>query len=111
MHQLFTMHCFGEKPTHTDRYINFRLDHPLQHKKAAMKKFICRAKHFTSNETNYQEHMNRIQNNEHTLKNNRYPPALTARSQSLTSNKKMIESIFSGATILSCPIGKKCKHD
>jgi len=53
----------------------------------------------TSNETNYQE--NHIQQ---ALKNNGYPSALTARSQSSTNTKKwwradlQWELIFSGAT-------------
>ena len=74
------------KPTHIDRYLNFRSDHPLQHKKAVIKTLLCREKLLTSNETNYQEGMDRIQ-----LANG-YPPALTARSQNSTNTKKMVEN-------------------
>jgi len=40
------------KPTHTDRYLNLRSDHPLQHKKAVIKTLLCRAKLLTSSEPN-----------------------------------------------------------
>ena len=77
------------KPTHTDRCLNFRSDRPLQHKKAVIKTLLCRAKLLTSNEANYQEEMDRIQL---ALKNNGYPPALTARSQISTNTHKMVEN-------------------
>jgi len=76
------------KPTHTDRYLNFRSDHPPQHKKAVIKTLQCRAKLLSSNETNYQDEMERSQL---ALKNNGHPPALTARSQISTNTKKMIK--------------------
>ena len=44
------------KPTHTDRYLNFRSDHPLQHKKTVIiKTLLCRAERLTSSEANYKE--------------------------------------------------------
>jgi len=49
------------KPTHTDRYLNFRSDHPLQHKKAVIKTLLCRAERLTSSEANYKEEINRVQ--------------------------------------------------
>ena len=48
----YTVH---RKPTHTDRYPNFRSDHSLQHKKAVIKTLLCRAEHLTSSEANYKE--------------------------------------------------------
>jgi len=73
------------KPTHTDRYLNFRSDHPLQHKKAVIKTLLCRAERLTSSEANYKEEINRVQL---ALKNNGYPPALTTLSQMSNNTKK-----------------------
>jgi len=51
------------KPTHTDRYLNFRSGHPSQHKQAVILALQCRAKRSTSHETNCQEQTKRIFNN------------------------------------------------
>jgi len=75
------------KPTHTDRYLNFRSDHPLQHKKAVIKTLLCRAERLTSSEANYKQKINRVQL---ALKNSGYPPALTTLSQISNNTKKMI---------------------
>jgi len=73
------------KPTYTDRYLNFRSDHPLQHKKAVIKTLLCRAERLTSSEANYKEEINRVQL---ALKNNGYPSALTTLSQISNNAKK-----------------------
>ena len=73
------------KPTHTDRYLNFRSDHPLQHKKAVIKTLLCRAERLTASEANYKEEINRVQL---ALKNNGYPSALTTPSPISKNAKK-----------------------
>jgi len=78
----YTVH---RKPTHTDRYPNFRSDHSLQHKKAVIKTLLCRAEHLTSSEANYKEEINRVQL---ALKNNGYPSALTTLSQIPNNTRK-----------------------
>ena len=75
------------QPTHADRYLNFRSDHPLQHKKAVIKTLLCRAERLTSSEVNYKEEINHVQL---ALKNNGYPSALTTLSQIWNNTKKMI---------------------
>jgi len=73
---VYLVYTVYRKPTHTNRNLNFRSDHPLQHEKTVIKTLLCRAKFLTSSEASYKEEINRIQL---ALKNSGYPPALTTQ--------------------------------
>ena len=67
------------KPTHTDRYLNFGSDHPLQHKRAVFDTLMHRAVTLPSHKLEKRKEMKYIKT---ALKKNSYP------SQILCSQKK-----------------------
>ena len=67
------------KPTHTDRYLNFRSDHPLQHKRAVFDTLMHRAVTLPSHKLEKRKEIKYIKT---ALKKNSYP------SRILCSRKK-----------------------
>ena len=58
------------KPTHTDRYLNFRSDHPLLHKRAVFDTLMHRAVTLSSHKLEKGKEIKYIKT---TLKKNSYP--------------------------------------
>ena len=58
------------KPTNSNRYLNFRFDHPLEHKPSVVRSLIDRANSFCSTTKNRQDEIKHVKDN---LKLNLYP--------------------------------------
>ena len=75
------------KPTHTDRYINYKSCHPQSVKDGIIHTLINRAKNYCSNDINFNKEMSHIN---HILRLNNYPQQ---RIKQVINNKKLAENL------------------